>query len=409
MLAKTIENQYFAWPMICAVALLAVLPSRAVHAQSCSGDALIDETLPSGSRWEMCWEHRAEEGIVLTDVHFTTPVGVRRQVLKSASVAQIRVAFDDGAQAVDLVSDPAHGLGGASLATIPAINCPAGSLRQNAGSDVLCLQQQPRGYAYKSYSVVKQGHMLSLWSLSSALAHAYLVRWDFYDDGSVKPSIGLTGKLESISSDPRYGWQLDNLGRIAVGFSNAYTWRLDFDLGASGADDAVDEMEARPSLDRLRKTFHMTELLSEVARPTDPEVKRSWRIRDTLAVNADGRAISYHLEPLGTAHQYQVPPGDQFPQAALQVTTHKDCERFATGNSTVGGCGAGAADFLSGEPINPADIVFWYTSVYHHLPRSEDEPRIPVYWNSVLIVPRDWTATNPLTWLAPFVGVGSAS
>ena len=43
--------------------------SSLCHSASCSGDALIDVSLPGGAAWELCWELRAEEGIVIKEVN----------------------------------------------------------------------------------------------------------------------------------------------------------------------------------------------------------------------------------------------------------------------------------------------------------------------------------------------------
>lgn len=378
--------------------LLLGLPKMA-DAQSCSGANLIDETLPTGSRWELCWQHRDEEGIALTGVHFTTPGGVRRQVMKEASVAQIHVAYATGGTPLNLVTDVASGagLGGGNLFDMAPGDCPGGTLRSHAGNSVVCIATLRRGYAYKSYGNQLQGYLLSVSSISSVGAHTYIVKWKFYDDGTIEPSIGLSGRIPAITSDTRYGWLLDDAGRVAVAFTSHYTWRLDFDIGADATNDIVEEFEVIPSADRRRKTLSVSEIGSEQIRSVNPDLKRTWRIRDSSTVNADGRFISYHLDPLHTGHRYQPAPGDEWASGDVAFTVWNACERFPNENPTAGGCGGNLNAFVNGEAMTPADIVIWYSTSYHHVPRSEDEPAVPVHWDGVTIVPRDWTATNPLT------------
>ena len=153
-------------------------------------------------------------------------------------------------------------------------------------------------------------------------------------------------------------------------------------------------MAVVPSSDRRRKTQSRISITSESQRRVDADSKRSWRILDTQISNADGRSISYHLEPLHSAHRNR----GNLPALAsdIHITKLNACERFSIANPTTGGCGANVADYVDGESLEGADIVLWYGLSYHHLPRSEDEPRLPVHWDGFVVVPRDWTATNPL-------------
>ena len=52
------------------------------HAASCTGEALVNVTLPSGAQWELCWELRDEEGVVIKEAAYKTPQGSFRNVLK---------------------------------------------------------------------------------------------------------------------------------------------------------------------------------------------------------------------------------------------------------------------------------------------------------------------------------------
>ena len=66
---------------------LASIAATSAQALSCPGGQVIDVTLPTNSRWEMCWEQRIEEGVVFSNGHFTPPASIRRMVFKSLSVA----------------------------------------------------------------------------------------------------------------------------------------------------------------------------------------------------------------------------------------------------------------------------------------------------------------------------------
>ncbi|MFK7912348.1 MAG: hypothetical protein AB8B93_00415 [Pseudomonadales bacterium] len=366
---------------------------------ACSGDELIDVTLPSGSRWDLCWQVQPEAGVTLSEIYFTTPAGLRRRVLNEASLAQVHVRFDDARTPLDALTDFASGGGfgaAGNLVPLQGSDCPGGTVRSSAGQDALCQTVEERGYAYKSYSVVNQGHMLVLASRAKIGAMTFVVRWRLYDDGGLEPAVGVTGGLPAVGSDARYGWALDATGRIGVGFHTSVHWRLDFDLGADAEDDRVEQFEVAPSADRLRKNLSVSAVNSESALVVNPDLKRSWRVVDSNTLNADQRPVSYHLEPLHVAHRY---PGDAlrpWQQSDLYVTRYNPCERFINDNSTANGCGGNVTDFVNGEALAPGNVVLWYRVNYHHLPSSEDEPGIGVRWNGFLIVPRDWTSVNPL-------------
>ncbi len=375
--------------LICLVVFL----SESAHAVVCPADQDVDVTLPANARWEMCWSTTSEEGVVLSDGYFTDADGSRRKVFKRLSVAQINVVFDDASAPLNLVTDA--GLGGSNFRSMTPADCPAGTRL----GGVLCQRTETRGYAYKYYAQQRQGHNLVLSSASTPGASTYVVRWAFGDDGSVAPSIGLSGDLPRLaSSGSTNGWPIDGSGATGVGFTNNYFWRMDFDLGDDAADDAVEELEILPSADRRRKTKALTALANESARAVSVDLKRSWRILDTRITNADGRAISYHLEPLHTAQRYR--GGSTELATDAQFTRYRACERFATQNLAAN-CGTSISDYVSGESIAAADVVLWYSISYHHLPRAEDSPGMPVHWDGFVVVPRDWTALNPLAFVEP--------
>jgi len=373
------------------------------HAASCTGEALVNVTLPSGAQWELCWELRDEEGVVIKEAAYKTPQGSFRNVLKEASLAQINVAYDDGTPSQRHVTDIANGGGlGLNIHSLSPLDCIDGSLHASAGNTVLCVKTKPRGYAYKSYALLEQGHMLVLESRATVGLSSYIIHWRLYDDGSIEPSVGLTGLLPKIGSDPSYGWPLDQNNRVGVAFNTSYFWRLDFDLAADGSNESIEEFEVISSADRRTKSLSVTTLSSETSRSVAPDVKRSWRIRDvsTGVTNADGRSISYHLSPMHTAHRYTGAATESWAQDDIYFTRFNTCERFVVDNPTNEGCADNVSGFINGESIDDEDVVLWYKVNYHHLPRSEDEPAVQIHWDGFIIAPRDWTATNPLAALS---------
>lgn len=370
---------------------------RAQSGLNCSGQYLVDVTLPTGGRWEMCWEQRNAEGIVLYDVYYTTPTGIRRSVLGQANLAQIHVPYDDnGARFYDL-SD--YGLGGNSMIALTAADCPGGTLLADNGKNVICLQVQPRGYEYKYYNAGLQGYELSLFSVSGLGEYNYIPLWKFMDNGIIEPSVQATGRLQRWNNDPSTGWKLGTNGAgdvYGIAHTHNYYWRLDFDIDGP-ANDAVDEINFSPT-DSTNSGYSIavTPLTVESARDVDPSHMRSWRIRDTVTNNADGMPISYQLEPMRVGHHFQGPAYEPFTNHQFYVTTAKACEQWVSHNPTSAGCGDNVTAFVNGESLVGQDIVVWYGITFHHLPRNEDESMMDAHTDGFDIVPRDWTATNPM-------------
>ena len=65
---------------------------RGLSAQNtnCSGQYAIDELLPTGARWQMCWEERLREGVILYDVYYTPRGGTAHAL---AGVHRFKVGF----------------------------------------------------------------------------------------------------------------------------------------------------------------------------------------------------------------------------------------------------------------------------------------------------------------------------
>jgi hypothetical protein len=368
--------------------------SGLLEAQSgyaCSSAYRIDVTLPTGARWDMCWEQRSLEGIVLHDIHYTPPGGPRRLILASAGLAQIHVPYDDNGARFHDVSD--YGLGGQFLLDLSPEECPEGRLLSYYTKNVLCLQTPQRGYAYKYFNRHIQGHELRLFSVSVSGDYNYISAWRFTDDGVIEPTVGAAGKLQRYGSSERYGWRTAP-NRVPISHTHNYYWKLDFDIDGL-ANDLVEEIEFIYEDGGRKLALDVEPIRVESARSVNPESMRSWRIRDKVSVNEEGHAISYHLDPIQVGHQFVGPAFEPWTHNDIYVTAVRNCERFTSHNPTVNGCGADVTQFVNGENVDGADIVVWYGISFHHLPRDEDELDMPVHWDGFQILPRDWMAESP--------------
>lgn len=360
---------------------------------SCPSGQQLQKTFSSGAAWEMCWTVRPAEGVVLSNVYYTTPAGTRRRVLGQASLAQIQTEYDDGSS--ESIMTSTQGLGGDQLISLNASECPGGTLENYNGNDVLCTTTKSRGYIYKHPNAVRQGDKFEVFSVSKHGTRNFVNRWHFYDTGLIVPSMGLTGILPKSTNNADHGWTVGATNELKTSFTDHYFWRLDFDLGTNSSNDKVEEFTSLPVSSRLEKELQKSTVTSETARSTDWENKRWWRIVDSSTTNGSVGKISYELVILNQAHQSNGNSGSSILANDIFFTRYNACEQLATNNST-NNCGNSVNQFTNGESLNSADVVTWYRMSYHHLPRDEDKGRIPLRWNGFELLPRDWSSRNPL-------------
>ncbi|MEE9336806.1 MAG: putative Ig domain-containing protein [Methylococcaceae bacterium] len=366
--------------------------SQAYSAEFCSDQYYIEATLPNESKWDLCWEHRNREGIVYHHVFYTPKNGARQQVLYNAAIAQIHVPYDDNGARYHDVSD--YGIGGSYMQNIVSGECLNGSLKQYSGKNVICQQIESKHIAHHADSGTKLGDALSLFSVSKVGAYHYIPQWRFFDDGTIQPSMGATGALQRYSSgNENRGWLIDS-NRTGIAHLHNFFWRLDFDLGSSGTDDYVEELNF--SLNSGKRKKSMTKFSTETAREVNPSTLRSWRIVDGDTTNNNGHKKSYEILLAESGHKDKGPSSEPYTHNDFFVTKANECEKFASHNPTSSSCSKNLAEFVNGESISGEDIIVWVGLTFYHMPRVEDAPHMDAHWNHFNIVPRDWHEHNPL-------------
>ncbi|MCB0081842.1 MAG: PKD domain-containing protein, partial [Caldilineaceae bacterium] len=375
----------------------------------CSAPYLVTQSFANGARWQLCWEQRNLDGILLRKVYFTPPGGIQTQVLAMASISQVHVPYDDNSARFHDITD--DGFGNENLNDLTPAECPGGALLRDGSKDVICQQIQLRGHATKGLGVQEQGEWLSLFSVSTSGEYNYIPVWRFLDDGSIEMIMGATGKLQRFTTSNSFGWPVRADGTLGTSHIHNYYWRLDFDLGEKAEDDLVEEfnyaLEAGAAAPR--RVLGVTPLTTESGRSIARQSMRSWRIRDGMLTNGQGRAISYQLEPMTVNHRDVGPANEPWTANDFYVTKFNACEKYVSHNPQINGCGNNLADFVNGESLTDADLVLWYGVTFHHIPRDEDEPYMEAHWDGFRIAPRDWTAANPLAVNAPPTAAFSAT
>ena len=389
--------------LFAAINLLYLTPSKA--AEFCSDDYYINVTLANGARWDLCWEQRNREGIMLHKVHYTPATGQRRLILSSASLAQIHVPYDDNGARYHDISD--YGLGGSYMVGLRQTDCPAGKLLRFDNKPVICEQisQSDHGFRYQNEQVKIEA--LSLFSVSRVGAYHYIPLWRFYADGSIEPAVGATGALQRFndaSAEDR-GWLIaDN--KVGLGHVHNFFWKLDFDLAGNSRNDLIEELNLQEQGEQL--VLQVKELATETGRSVNPATARRWLIRDREQKNTEGQALAYEIRLPQSEHQDKGPDSETFTHEDIYFTTFRDCELYASHNPELAGCADSLSGFVNQETLQGADLVVWPSTTFYHMPRAEDAPFMDAHWSYISLTPRDWQARNPLSHSADLSGTDLA-
>ena len=365
--------------ILALLSTLALLPMQSAHAVttealSCTPQYQIVQTFSNLAKWEMCWEPRAGYGYRLTQVIFTPPNGIRRKVFQSTHVAQLFVPYDENGARY-------HDIGyGANLAVLAADECPGGSLLTNS---TLCLVQRPAGYLSKNATTGAsiQGDSFAVFGYYGLGQYYYTFQYTFFDDGSIEPAVLASGALQRYTSLAANGWRIPAAAFpdvYGVNHNHLVIWRMDFDLDGS-ANNQVERINFTGAGSDQRN-MTVTPLTTETKETNNVTNAAFWRVLNTSAKNADGRSISYEIEP-DVTDQLRAP--EDFTQYDFYLTQYRSTEEIVD-NGLVG--------YVNGETVT--DAVLWYGVNFHHVPRSEDDVRMPAHWQGFRIRPRDVTITS---------------
>lgn len=374
---------FFAW-----LALLPALAFGTAHAAGttpdCDADSRITRKFDNGAQWDLCWESRIRENLVLSEIHYTPPNDNALRVLSSARLSQLHVAYDDSDVTYNDVTQ--YGLGGSYLLPLTEGDCPDGDLLDIQTRPALCVWQTTTDSGYRTPTRAARAQSLNLFSMSQVGAYTYILSWTFYDDGSFEPGVGATGALQRSSSELSlpFGRVLQtDPDTLWLSHTHNYYWRLDFDLGESALDDTVSELRYRTDSQGLREL--QTEVFTtEQARRIDPDTQLFWQISDSSAADAP----AYQLEPTRNGHRFERKDVEPHTDYDFFVTVGNDCERFASQNSRFNpDCLNHVLQYVDGQSIQNQDIVLWNRVSFHHVPRSEDQRHMHTHWDGFLISP----------------------
>jgi primary-amine oxidase len=252
----------------------------------------------------------------------------------------------------------------------------------------------------------------------------YLLDWRFEQDGTIRVAVGATGIIETKGvkaktagehdmsagtkgADDEFGHFVGE-NTVGVNHDHFFSFRLDLDVDGPKNSFVAHQLKHRP----LPESTHR---------------KSIWVAEGLVAKTERDAMMDIHLEhpamwmfvnpsvrgPLGYPTGYEIMPGvtaaslldlDDGPQRTgafsnhqLWVTPYRPDELYASGvypSESKGDDGL-AVWTKANRPIENTDIVAWYTMGFHHLPRAEDWPVMPVMWHDFVIRPFDFFPQNP--------------
>lgn len=351
---------------------------------NCAVDSRITQHFDNGATWDLCWESRVRENLVLSDVHYTPPGKEPFRVLSSARLSQLHVAYDDSDVTYNDVTQ--FGLGGSFLLPLGEAECPTGQLHDIQTRPALCSWLKKGDNGSRTPTRAISADSLNLLSISQVGAYTYITSWTFYDDGTIEPSVGATGALQRSSENID-----DPFGRVLQGdpdtlwlsHTHTYYWRLDFDLGESATDDTVEELKYLLDAQGLR-SLDTTVFSTEQARRIDPNAQQAWRIMDSASPQAAG----YQIESSRNGHRFERKDVEPYTDFDFFVTVGNDCERFASQNARFNpDCLNHVLQYVDDQSIVNEDVVLWNRVSFHHTPRSEDQRHMHSHWDGFKIAP----------------------
>ncbi|WP_263372835.1 copper amine oxidase [Granulicella aggregans] len=257
----------------------------------------------------------------------------------------------------------------------------------------------------------------------------YLFDWRFEQDASITVGVGATGILEvkavkdqradgklsanmegtdTDGKSVQFG-QLVAPGTSAVDHDHFFSYRLDLDVDGTKNSLMVDKLVPfklpETSLGRKWIWAMKPEM---IATEGDAKLNVSldhpamWRFANEGVKNSLGQNTSFEIMPGETG--ISLLPSSEWPQKragfsehSLWVTPYDPNERYVSGVYVMGSKGEDSLPewVKQNRSIMNTDIVAWYTVGFHHVPRAEDWPQMPIMWHTFSLRPFDFLNKNP--------------
>ncbi len=387
----------------------------------------------SWQNWKFHFRVDQRRGLVLSQVRYTD-AGKDRSIMYQGSLSELFVPYMDPNEPwnyqgyYDLGTYPSS-FGGIASTLEPGIECPAygtyfstvvvtdkGRPRERAR--VACLFERSSGAVAWRHSrddglniETRPKRDLVLRMFMNAGNYDYLFDWVFQQDGSLKIDVGSTGMnqvkgMTGTPDDERYGRRIAEK-LIGVNHSHFFSFRLDMDVDGAANSLMVDQLQTtRLPADNPRRsiwTVKTTEARAEAdaQRHSPMNAPEIWRVVNPGVKGPFGAPVGYEIAAMSA--MTLMSPDDYMQRRAgftnhtLWVTPYARDELYAAGDyPTVSTAGDGLPKWTAANrPIVNTDVVAWVTVGFHHVPRPEDWPVMPVAWHGFEIRPVGFFARNP--------------
>jgi len=257
----------------------------------------------------------------------------------------------------------------------------------------------------------------------------YLFDWRFEQDASITVGVGASGVLEVkavsdqradtppsaglVGKDPdgnqvEFG-QLVAPGTDGVDHDHYFSYRLDLDVDGVNNSLMVDKLVPY-ELPKTALGRHWIWAMKPEMLKTEGEAKLNvsiehpamWMFTNENVKNSLGQPTSFEIMPGETG--ISLLPSSEWPQKRagfsehnLWVTPYDPSERYVSGVYVMGSKGDDALTewVKKNRNIMNTDIVAWYTVGFHHVPRPEDWPQMPIMWHTFSLRPFQFLTKNP--------------
>lgn len=257
----------------------------------------------------------------------------------------------------------------------------------------------------------------------------YLFDWRFEQDASIIVGVGATGILEvkavkdqradgelspglvgkdTDGKEVQFG-QLVAPGTDGVDHDHYFSFRLDLDVDGVNNSLMVDKLVPFKLPDAAKGRKWIWAMKPEMLK-TEGDAKLNvsiehpamWRFANEGVKNSLGQNTSFEIMPGETG--ISLLPSTEWPQKRagfsehnLWVTPYDPNERYVSGVYVMGSKGEdGLTEWVKkNRNIMNTDIVAWYTMGFHHVPRPEDWPQMPVMWHTFALRPFQFLSKNP--------------
>ncbi|KAG4065715.1 hypothetical protein HA402_012393 [Bradysia odoriphaga] len=282
----------------------------------------------------------------------------------------------------------------------------------------IALYERPVWPEYYHYDIgsdthyARAGTELVIMSMCTVGNYVYMWEYVFKMDGTIMVMVMATGivlnrAVINEKNDPNCIEEcLDYINEHSIGpvHQHFVNYRIDFDIdGASNTLMQVDFVQDPRSLDNYDGgafSARRTIIPRETFLDSSPINSRFWNIINQQSRNVFNTPRGYSIRPDSLAFTFAMDTLSkaEFVKHPIWVTLHNDDEQGAAADFPRSRKkNQGLPDYIKdGASVRNADLVFWYSLGFSHLPRPEEFPIMDTHKASLHVSPTNFHSANPL-------------